>query len=145
MSLPHPLRPAVPSPVDVSPLLDPQLGWALALLAAVALVGWWWLRRQRPVGRDHQHLARSGWRELETAVGAADWYDRFGQKLCALNGYGPADHHRTARLLASLAGAEAGRPWEQVARRWEWAIYAGHPGTAPEHRADLQLARARWP
>jgi hypothetical protein len=145
VTLPHPLRPAVPEPAALSDAGHAVIWWVVAMVVVVALLGWWGLR-QRQSGRVGGAPGRtSNWRDLETAVGTVDWYERFGQRLCALHGYGQGDHHRTARLLASLAADEVGRPWQHLARRWEWAIYAGHPGTATEHQADLQLARARWP
>jgi hypothetical protein len=145
MTLPHPLRPTVPTPVAMPSPVDASILVPLLVLVAVLLVGWWWLRRQQPRRRSVGRVATATWQDLEAAIGAADWYERFGQRLCALQGVGGADHHGTARVLAALARDEAGQPWRAVARRWEWAIYAAHPGAPAEHRADLQLARARWP
>jgi hypothetical protein len=146
MKLPHPLRPGVLPATDVP--TGPEVAWfvPLVILLAMVAVGWWWLRRQRPQRRRSAGPAgASPWDDLATAVGSANWYERFGERICTLQGYRSSGHHDTARLLAALFLDEAGPAWRPVARRWEWAIYAGHPGTAREHEADLQLARARWP
>lgn len=144
MTLPHAFRPPVPL-TPVAPAAPGTLLVAVGLLLAVMAVGWWWLRRQAPRRQPPIAGMAASWRELESTLGAPDWYERFGHRLCAVNGWGAGDHDRTAKLLAGLATTAAGRPWSEVARRWEWATYAGHGGSAAEHQADLQLAKARWP
>lgn len=140
LTLPHGMRPAVGTS-GAMPAGAGDTATSFLLLAGVMLLGlgwlWWQGRAARTTQGTAQRDTRDRWTHLASTVGQPDWYQRLGETLVREHGDGSGP----GAWLAKAAARDATGGWGIVARHWEWAVYAGHTGSAEVHASDLALVR----